>query len=660
MASSAQPASPISPGSNNDENTPSPSFPPGPPSVISSRMTDIASEDGDAHVSGLGKGGHATESRPGTAITGMSSSRGGAWPQALPLRQSMQRGSVSGSVASGRPQSSASRASRSHAPLASHAFFRPMSSQKLQAQRGATRPLSISQPRPSTDNVPDEELQSPTTSLHVRVPAPVNHEHRPTADPADVQPPPSRGTETTELYDHVTTTTSPTHGHYPAASITDSASPLYQSQAKEKGLSLNLGNGGDYRNAGNPSSPRTRTPHSFGSSLFMSGMGDSAANRPSHDMHGAEKLSSGASTPRLTPRAPHPAGSEAVGTHSKSPLGRNHEYFEGNTVFCLDGRLQNTRHRPINIGTGFLIVLPTALFFGACAPYLWLHLSPAIPVVFAYLFLVSMSSFIRASATDPGILPRNLHRFPPIDINDDPLFIAPPTNDWTLIKSAESNIAAMEVPTKFCRSCNIWRPPRAHHCRLCDNCVETQDHHCVWVNNCIGRRNYRYFFTFVTSTTIMGLYLIGASLAQIIVYSHRQNVSFGRAVDHFRIAFALVIYGFIGFLYPVALTGYHLFLMARGETTREFLNSHKLPKHDRYRAFTQGSMLKNWVAVLCRPRPPTYYRFKGRYEEGDQRLGARRNLPRSRTPASGQDVEMHSVRPFQGPVSLRNEASVSR
>jgi palmitoyltransferase ZDHHC9/14/18 len=218
----------------------------------------------------------------------------------------------------------------------------------------------------------------------------------------------------------------------------------------------------------------------------------------------------------------------------------------------------------------------------------------------------------------------------------------------------------MEVPTKFCKTCNIWRPPRAHHCRLCDNCIETQDHHCVWINNCVGRRNYRYFFAFVTSATFLSLYLIGASLAQVVIYSHREKVSFGRAVDHFRIAFVLVIYGIIGFLYPVALTGYHLFLMARGETTREFLNSHKLLKKDRFRAFTQGNIWKNWVVVLCRPRPPTYYRFKDRYEEGDQRFGVRRNVRGNRIPADSQDVEMHSVRPFQGPMSLHNEGSGSQ
>ncbi|KAI0532806.1 palmitoyltransferase ERF2 [Xylaria digitata] len=653
MTSQAQPTSPISPSSN-DESLPSPLFPPRPPSVISSRMTDIASQDGDTAGPAIKKSSHATESRPGTAITGMSSSRGG-WSQSLPLRKGLQRGSVSGSVGSGRPLSSASRTSRSHAPLASHAFFRPMSSQKLQAQR-APRPPSIGQHRPSIDDLPDEDDQSHIAPHEILAPATTSRNNQPTRDSDDVHPPPSRGTEVTEPYDRITTTTSPTHGYYPTASVTDSVSPLHRKQAEENGLTLNLEKTSTYRNAGSPPSP-IRTPHSFRSNLFMPGMGDPAANRPSHDMHGAEKLSSGASSPRL---ADDPAGNSAKESRPNVQLGRNYEYFEGNTVFCLGGRLQNTRHRPINIGTGFLIVLPAALFFGACAPYLWHNLSPAVPIIFAYVFIISMSSFLRASMTDPGILPRNLHQFPPVDENEDPLRLAPPTNDWTLIKSAESSIAAMEVPTKFCRSCNIWRPPRAHHCRLCDNCVETQDHHCVWVNNCVGRRNYRYFFTFVTSTTIMALYLIGVSLAQIIIYSRRESVSFGQAVDHFRIAFFLVIYGILGLLYPVALSGYHLFLMARGETTREFLNSHKLLKQDRYRAFTQGSVWRNWLVVLCRPRPPTYYRFKYHYEEGDQRFGERRNLQENRKPADNQDVEMHSVRPFQGPVSLRNEVSTSR
>lgn len=212
----------------------------------------------------------------------------------------------------------------------------------------------------------------------------------------------------------------------------------------------------------------------------------------------------------------------------------------------------------------------------------------------------------------------------------------------------------MEVPTKYCRTCNIWRPPRTHHCRLCDNCIETADHHCVWLNNCVGRRNYRYFFAFVTSTTLLSIYLLGSCLGQITTYASLENISVGQAIDHFRVPFALVIYGFLGFLYPAALMLYHVFLMARGETTREFLNSHKFLKKDRYRAFTQGNWVKNWIVVLCRPRPPTYYRFKETVVQGDQRLAARKRSELRRAETK-EGMEMQDVGPasvgFQGPTS---------
>ena len=69
---------------------------------------------------------------------------------------------------------------------------------------------------------------------------------------------------------------------------------------------------------------------------------------------------------------------------------------------------------------------------------------------------------------------------------------------------------------------------------------------------------------------------------------------------------------------------YHLFLIRRGETTREYLNSHKFLKRDRHRPFDQGHFLKNWIVVIFRPRPPTYLQFHDKYIDGDQRFGARR------------------------------------
>jgi palmitoyltransferase ZDHHC9/14/18 len=217
-----------------------------------------------------------------------------------------------------------------------------------------------------------------------------------------------------------------------------------------------------------------------------------------------------------------------------------------------------------------------------------------------------------------------------------------------MVLSATSTNAAMEVPTKYCKTCNLWRPPRTHHCRTCDNCIETQDHHCVWLNNCVGRRNYRQFFTFVYSGAILGGMLTGFSIWHILAWKSHYGGSFMDAVRGTRgVPFAMVIYGALAGAYPLALTCYHLGLMGTAQTTREYLQSRRFPKKDRHRPFAQGSFLKNWIAVLNRPRPPTYLHFKKRYEEGDQRYGdanTKRTAPLAAEQQGGNGMEMQSLK----------------
>ncbi|KAF9820053.1 hypothetical protein IEO21_01715 [Rhodonia placenta] len=56
---------------------------------------------------------------------------------------------------------------------------------------------------------------------------------------------------------------------------------------------------------------------------------------------------------------------------------------------------------------------------------------------------------------------------------------------------------------RFCRTCEAYKPPRAHHCRQCKRHVlryrltAHTDHHCPWVNNCVGHFNYGHFVRFL-------------------------------------------------------------------------------------------------------------------------------------------------------------------
>jgi len=382
------------PNSPNDDDTPNDYDPRSDAgdatSILSSRMTDIASNDGEEHAvapAASTAGGRLSRvtadsaSRPNTAAT--SSQR------RFNSGSNAQRASGVSNISSHRPQSSMSR---THVPsLTSHAFFRPMSSQRLQAQRGSSRPLTISQKGFSEDG----SVEGGSVARNSIISDQTGKYGRGNVEDGDMPPPPSRGTEMTE-HGRVTANTSPTQGHYTAASLSESVRPLQRNTPNPKGLSVNIDK--SYKNGANlPTS--AKSPHSFRSSFLMPAKAEAAPNSPNRSTHGREKLSSVASSPGLTPTVTP----KRMDNLKKEKLGGNYEYFTGNTVFCWGGRFQNTQDKPINIGTGLLVLIPGILFFVFSAPWLWHNISPAVPVVFAYIWYICMSSFIHASLSDPGV-----------------------------------------------------------------------------------------------------------------------------------------------------------------------------------------------------------------------------------------------------------------
>ncbi|KAM5442480.1 Eukaryotic peptide chain release factor GTP-binding subunit [Microsporum ferrugineum] len=572
-------------------------------SYISSQMSSAISEDGQRvqHP--------ASWSQPGPP----QSRRGPP-----PLRNPMLNTNT-------RPPSAQSKMSKTHvSSLTSQAFFRPMSSQRLQAQRGG-RPTTTSNSTVGYEDNQSDVGSQARRSMVSNATAQLDQELRP----------PSRGTEFTDpiLPDRMTANASPS-GHTTLRSLGDNVRLLNdRSHRSSTPVQVNLGE--NYTNPSASHEPPSKSPMSFPSGLLGGNTSDSTIRRGDQRNH--TRL---ASNPTSIPE-PEP---EKLQEEPVIEKGRNFEYFTGNTAFFGGGRFQNTRDRPVNILTAFLIILPSILFFAFSAPWLWKHLSPGIPIVFAYILYLCFSSFLHASLVDPGILPRNLHTFPPTDPSADPLALGPPTSDWVMIKLATSDVAAMDVPVKYCKTCSIWRPPRCYHCRVCNNCVETLDHHCVWLNNCVGRRNYRYFFSFVASSTLLAIFLFAASLAHILSYKSQEGVTFAVALQKWRVPFAMVIYGGLAATYPASLAVYHIFLMGRGETTREYLNSRKFKKEDRHRPFTQGDALKNLGAVLGKPRTPSYLQFKKPHIEGDQRF-ATYQVHKRRTDIEAQNggLEMQQV-----------------
>ena len=341
--SSAFPQTPV--------NNPFPSPPPTSgsqlaPSIISTRMTDIASEDGYEYQ----REGQATNGRPNTAASidpnrpgsAMSSQTRPSTRAPLSRRAmgspttiaSWRTGGAFGGPGSSmtntsRPPSATSRTSRTHVPsLASHAFFRPMSSQRLQAQR-SIRPTRTGQRLASAEGLGEVDTNVNRHSLASDVTRQQGQQVQSNND----RPPRSRETEFTENGDGFTFNAKSTE-NATLRSMGESERPLRILSSHQRPMQLDI----DRQGNGSPKS-------------FRANFQRAVTTRK--EMQGHEQLSSSNNSPTFAKKPPEAAPKPGI----------NYQYFSGNTVFCWGGRLQNARDRPINVASGIIVILPTVLFF---------------------------------------------------------------------------------------------------------------------------------------------------------------------------------------------------------------------------------------------------------------------------------------------------------
>lgn len=217
--------------------------------------------------------------------------------------------------------------------------------------------------------------------------------------------PVSRATDTTELPDRNTANTSPTGADTLRSAAAGSEVPLHSrgtdreaSPPRHRPANLDLSQFNQANKAPEKNSPRS--PRSFRSSFIMNSHRNSRNSIPqARRQEGHEKLESDPGTPTTIPAKEEQK--EVVKAELR--LGKNYEYFTGNTRFFMGGRWMNAREFPVYIATGLMIVIPGVLFLVFSAPDLWHLVSPAIPIIFAYVFLICFSSFLHASVSNPGV-----------------------------------------------------------------------------------------------------------------------------------------------------------------------------------------------------------------------------------------------------------------
>ncbi|XP_036942797.1 palmitoyltransferase ZDHHC14 isoform X3 [Acanthopagrus latus] len=294
------------------------------------------------------------------------------------------------------------------------------------------------------------------------------------------------------------------------------------------------------------------------------------------------------------------------GHRTRTPR-RKWQVFPGRNRFYCGGRIMMARQTGVFYLTLVLILLTSGLFFTFDCPFLASNLTPAIPAVGGVLFVFVMGMLLRASFTDPGVLPRatpdeaaDLER----QIDSAGCSRPPP-------RTREVLINGQTVKLKYCFTCKIFRPPRASHCSLCDNCVERFDHHCPWVGNCVGRRNYRFFYLFILSLSFLTIFIFAFVITHVILRSNRTG--FLGALKDSPASVLEVVVCFFSVWSIVGLSGFHTYLISSNQTTNEDIKGSWSTKRgkDNYNPYSYGSILTNCCAALCGPLPPSLIDRRG-------------------------------------------------
>jgi len=184
---------------------------------------------------------------------------------------------------------------------------------------------------------------------------------------------------------------------------------------------------------------------------------------------------------------------------------RYYKVWPGKNRFCCRGRIMTGpwSDLPFNGCAWTTIAIPSFLYFRFAAPVLWEHWGPGYPIFCAYALASTIVSLSLTSCTDPGYIRRQPQQGPEPAAEDG---TAPQRNMYGRTPPQQVTIDTSLGRSTFtwCRTCELWRPPKSHHCTDCGQCVLGFDHHCPFVNNCVGVRNHVYFLTFLGSVVWLG------------------------------------------------------------------------------------------------------------------------------------------------------------
>mmetsp|Transcript_7810 Transcript_7810/g.28861 ORF Transcript_7810/g.28861 Transcript_7810/m.28861 type:complete len:379 (+) Transcript_7810:231-1367(+) len=166
---------------------------------------------------------------------------------------------------------------------------------------------------------------------------------------------------------------------------------------------------------------------------------------------------------------------------------------------------------------------------------------------------------------------------------------------------------------KYCNTCHIWRPPRAHHCSTCGFCMERFDHHCFMMGNCIAERNHRFFVTFLLCCTAGTVTLAVATVLALRDLGFPNDEDIWKKVDTYLLLLLAVVYVYLSVCVFFGWLG-HCYILFCNLTTKQLIKQREARSGHHGRSAGSRGNASRAPAAVASPE----YSASIRYENGTQ------------------------------------------